>query len=96
MDMGPIWMTAILLASATTILSALILYVYVRALRYTKSKLTVGLTLFAMFLIIQGLLALHSYTQLAARFGPEVGLPSMLLSLTQLLAITFLLIATWQ
>ncbi len=89
-------MTAILLALATTILSAIILFIYVRTLRYTKSKLTIGLTLFAAFLIIQGMLALHSYTQLAARFGPEVGLPSMLLSLTQLLAIAFLFIATWQ
>ena len=94
--MGPIWMMAIVLAFATTILSAIILYVYLKTLRYSRSKLTIGLTLFAVFLIAQGILTLHSYAQMAAKFGPEVGIPSMLLSLTQLLAITFLFIATWQ
>ncbi|MDJ0270652.1 MAG: hypothetical protein NXY59_08955 [Aigarchaeota archaeon] len=91
-----IWMSAITMAGISAILTVLILYLYLRALRFGVSRITLGHVLFAFLILAQSLIALASFTQLATRFGPEVGTPAMLISLAGLLAVGFLAWAAWQ
>lgn len=93
---GVIWIGAISITAFTAALASIVFYVYLRSLRFGRSRLSLGLVLFAAFIVMQSVVALYSYFQLAGSFGPEVGFPAMVISLTELLAISFLLWATWQ
>lgn len=93
---GIFWIGAIGTAMITSLLASFILYIYLRGLRYGRSRISLGLAVFAAFIFAQSLIAVYNYFILAGSFGPEVGLPAMTISLTELLAIAFLFWATWQ
>lgn len=93
---GVVWMGAIALASISAILASFVIYMYYRILKYGHSRITMGHFMFASLLFLQSLIALGSYINLATRFGPEVGLPAVFISLTGALAVGFLVWAILQ
>lgn len=93
---GVVWMGAIALAFVSAILASVVIYMYYRILRYGYSRITIGHFIFAFLMLLQSLIALGSYINLAARFGPEVGLPAVFISLTGALAVGFLIWAMLQ
>ena len=93
---GVIWLGALVMAGASIILTSMVLLIYSRIIKYGASKIAVGHLLFASAILVQNLVAFTSYLNLANKFGPEVGLPAMLISLTGVIAVGFLVWATWQ
>jgi len=93
---GVIWLGALIMAAASIILAAMVLLVYSRIIKYGASKITVGHLFFASGILVQNLVAFASYLNLANKFGADVGLPAMLISLTGVIAVGFLVWAIWQ
>ena len=93
---GVIWLGAIALALASAVLVSIVAVMYYRMLRFGISKITLGHFVFSVLMLMQSLVALVSYVNLASRFGPEVGLPAMFISLMGVLAVGFLVWATLQ
>lgn len=93
---GIIWLAAIISSIILIALSSLILYVYLKGLRFIFSRLSLGLTLFAFFLLIQGIVSLYNFINLANQFGPEVGLPAFLIITIEVIALSSLFWATWE
>ena len=93
---GLVWGTTIVLTTLSIVMSGLILYVYYRGLRVSISRLTLGLFMFALFMLVESVVSLYQYVSLSTRFGPEVGYPALSISLAGVVALGFLLWATWQ
>ena len=93
---GVVWLGAIILALVSTALASVMIYLYYRILKYGVSKVTIGHFIFATLMLSQSLVALGSYINLATKFGPEVGIPAVFISLTGALAVGFLVWATMQ
>ena len=93
---GIVWASAIALAASSIAVATVLLYFYSRSFRNRFSKIALGHFMFAVFIIAQSVIALLSYINLASRFGPEVGFPALLISLTGLLALGFLFWSIWQ
>lgn len=87
-----------MLMNLTTILTVvsvsalgMLLHIYAKNLKKIKSKFTIGLFVFALLFLIQGLVSLYYYLTMMKYYSPEVEVHVFILTLLQTIGFLILL-----
>ena len=84
------------LSGINVFIALAVLYVYAQNYRGLKSKLTLGLLLFASLLLVHNLLGVYFFVTMATYYVPEVALMIFGLSFVETLALGTLMWITWR
>lgn len=97
MAIGPVWLANIAIATATSVLLGLMLYVYARNWRAVRSRFAVGLMAFTGFVLAQalGLIWLNYWMSTIPSYGPMAA-PMLMVGSAQLLGFVALFAITWD
>ena len=97
MALGPLWAANIAVATATSILLGLMLYVYARNARAVRSRFAVGLLAFTGFVLAQmlGMVWLFSWMSEIPSYGP-MAVPMLMVGSAELLGFVALFAITWE
>ncbi|MBI2541437.1 hypothetical protein HYV80_01895 [Candidatus Woesearchaeota archaeon] len=92
-----------MLMNLTTILAVvsvsalgMLLHIYIKNLRKIKSRFTIGLFIFALLFLVQGLISLYYYLTMMDYYSPEVEVHVFILTLLQTVGFLILLKITWE
>lgn len=92
-----------MLMNLTTILTVvsvsalgMLIHIYIKNLKKIKSKFTIGLFVFALLFLIQGLISLYYYLTMMEYYSPEVEVHVFILTLLQTIGFLVLLKITLE
>lgn len=94
---GTIWLINIILASASVALLAALLFIYGRNLRQVRSAFALGLTIFALLFLAEGVMGIVSFFSMDAQgIGAAVALPLLYLNVVKTSAFGVLAVISWS
>jgi len=93
---GPFWVANITLAAVNVAVIAGVLYIYASNFGPLKSKLALGLIIFAGVLVLQNIVAMFMYWQLAQQYAAAVATPILVITALETTGLLFLFWATWR
>jgi hypothetical protein len=97
MALGTLWMIDLVLAAASLIFLAALLYVYGTNFRSLRSPLSLGLIIFAALFFIENAAAMYFYVSLAdGGFGASVAIPMLALNAVELVGFATLFFISWR
>ena len=101
MALGTLWMIDVVLAAASIVVLALLLFIYRSNFRSLRSPLSFGLIVFAVLFLLENLAAMYFYFSWSdslstSGYAGAVAMPMLILNAVELVGFSTLLLVSWR
>jgi len=101
MALGTLWMIDVVLAAASIVVLALLLFIYRSNFRSLRSPLSFGLIVFAALFLLENLAAMYFYFSWSdslstSGYAGSVAMPMLILNAVELVGFSTLLLVSWR